>query len=144
MIVQAPDGSKVENHDRERTIAAYALIDAEADCRCGNCRNYRSAFDITRLDPSLVVACELLGIDPYKALEVMPFTFDAATSLLLYQGHYPFFGTLVDQRIDSGDATWHFSWFTVGSARITPDAVELTFYIQLPWVLTERHESQAE
>ena len=142
MIVQAPDGSKVERYDRERTLAAYAEIDADADCRCGNCRNYRSAFDMSRMDASLLAACELLGIDPNKALEIVPHAFDAESSLLLYHGHYPFFGTVVDEPASSGSAEWYFSCFTTGSARITRDAVELGFFVQLPWVLPEKHDWQ--
>jgi len=90
MLIQAPDGSKVKTYDRERTLAGYAQIDADLDCRCGNCRNHRSAFDQSLMDAGLLAACHVLGIDPNKSLEMCPFTFDDETSLVLYNGHFPF------------------------------------------------------
>ena len=73
----------VATPERERTAAAYLDIDAEADCACLRCRNYRRAWRRELMDADLLAACDALGIDPSKAHEVSGVCgFDAKTQLM--------------------------------------------------------------
>src|SRR5580700_10689548 len=92
-VVTDPNGG-LATSDRERTAAAYLGIDADADCSCVNCRNYRAAWRPELMPPEVMEACEKLGIDPSKALEVTALGFDEGTGLQSYHGNLPFFGTV--------------------------------------------------
>ena len=138
-MIVAPDGSSA-TFDRQATLEAYATIDEIADCGCAQCRNYRAAWNLAALDPSLLEACATMGIDPKKSLEVSLVENSEATGTSTYIGYFPFFGSVVNEvKIGNGFNWWWFTSTVNGTARISKrsDLVSIRFFTELSWVLDE-------
>ena len=134
-MIKAPDGS-MASYDAERTRSAYTEVDAVADCFCLDCRNYRAAWKPDYLEPALLEACEQIGIDPAKGLEMV--AGGLVDGLLSYHGQFPFFGEVVSDRpFKDRFYPWFFSPDTYGTARFADGLVSIEFFVQVPWVLQE-------
>lgn len=138
-MIVAPDGSSA-TFERQATLEAYATIDEVADCTCAHCRNYRAAWNLEVLEPSLREACETIGIDPKKSLEMSLIETSPLSGLATYFGYFPFFGSVANEvKIGAGFKWWRFTSTVNGTARISKrsDLVAIRFFVELPWVLQE-------
>jgi hypothetical protein len=138
-MIVAPDGSSA-TFDRQATREAYATIDEVADCTCVHCRNYRAAWSLEVLELGLREACETIGIDPKKSLEMSLIQNSPSSGLPTYVGYFPFFGSVADEvKIGDGFKWWWFTSTVNGTARISrrSDLVAIQFFVELPWVLEE-------
>jgi hypothetical protein len=138
-MIVAPDGSSA-TFDRQATLEAYAKIDEVADCACAHCRNFRTAWNLEVLEPSLREACETIGIDPKKSLEMSLIETSPLSGLPTYVGYFPFFGSVTNEvTIGNGFKWWWFTSAINGTARISErsDLVSIRFFAELPWVLDE-------
>jgi hypothetical protein len=133
-VIEAPDGS-VATYDAKKTAAAYLEIDAEADCSCINCRNFRRAWKSEYVEPRLLAACARMGVDASKALEVTQV--EHSGGLVTYHGQYPFFGQLTRSGRSGGYVPWSFTAEAYGSAQFTAGLASVEFFVEVPWVLEE-------
>ena len=134
--ISAPDGSTAE-FDREATAAVYAGI-PDSDCTCKDCRNYRAALSTRFLDPAIIDACALMGIDPRKPRETTKLDYDKTTNMISYYGHLVFVGTAYASPQGHTQPGWHFTDGTRGyDDEFGPVHAALWFEVSLPWVLED-------
>jgi hypothetical protein len=156
-MVELRLGDQVFLHDREATLAAYALLErGYADiCGCEGCRNF-AAQRATVYPPDFLALLDRLGIDPLKEGEAVHYG-GVPPGLHAYGGWFYFIGSLLtpgERLVEvKGGSFWvpaaHKTeergfFYYVGTLTPQPPpsflgkpVLALEFETRLPWVLAE-------
>jgi hypothetical protein len=137
----------VLNFDAERTRSAYANADRGTQrCSCSYCRNFFAVRD-SHYSQALEVLLKKLGVAHHKEAEIYELGAASSNGSRLYGGWYHFVGEVVaDPGISAkvgqpGETKWNLSFRSGNNLAFESFnglcLVELTFTVELPWVLDE-------
>jgi hypothetical protein len=133
-MIRAPDGS-FATYDAPRTRAAYADPAMGDYCECLGCRNYRAAWKPQYFEPTLLAACERIGINPSKAFETVEV--GSKESGVSYIGEL-FFGEVDEARYTHTEPyQWRFTQVGPGAGAFAHGLVAISFELELPCILPE-------
>jgi len=105
-------------------------------CECAGCRNYRAAWKPECFEPTLLAACDRIGINPAKAFETVEI--NSKESGVSYIGELPFFGEVDEtRRVHTKSCQWSFTQVGSGAGAFAHGLVAISFDLELPWVLSE-------
>jgi hypothetical protein len=133
-MITAPDGSAA-TFDFARTQSAYADSAMGDFCNCSGCRNFRAAWKFSFFEPSMLAACDLIGINPRKAFETVVSTTEG--DLVRYVGSLPFYGELLREGSFHIASHWQITICGPGAQAFDDGLIEISFSVALPWVLSE-------